>query len=80
MRRVRYSVAMSVDGSIAGQKGECSRRRGSARHTVELGVIPALLGAARKVMAGCENRVELVERPSKPATPGHRLLTFDVVK
>jgi dihydrofolate reductase len=47
---------------------------------VELGVIPVMLGAGRKVMAGCDQRVKLVERPSKLALPGHRLLTYDVVK
>jgi dihydrofolate reductase len=48
--------------------------------TVELGVIPVLLGAGRKVMAGCDKRVKLVERPSKLELPGHRLVTYDVVK
>ena len=44
------------------------------------GRIPVLLGAGRKVMAGCDTRVKLVERPSKLELPGHRLLTYDVVK
>jgi dihydrofolate reductase len=48
--------------------------------TVELGVIPVLLGAGRKVMAACDKRVKLVERPSKLELPGHRLVTYDVVK
>jgi dihydrofolate reductase len=48
--------------------------------TVELGIIPVLLGAGRKVMAGCDRRVKLVERPSKLELPGHRLVTYEVVK
>ena len=48
--------------------------------TVELGIRPVLLGAGRKVMAGCDKRLKLVERPSKLELPGHRLVTYDVVK
>ncbi|HSC13602.1 MAG TPA: dihydrofolate reductase family protein [Gammaproteobacteria bacterium] len=48
--------------------------------TVELAVFPVLLGAGRKVIAGCDTRVKLVERPSKLELPGHRLVTYDVVK
>ena len=48
--------------------------------TVELAVIPVLLGRGLKVMAGCDKRVKLVERPSKLELPGHRLVTYDVVK
>ena len=48
--------------------------------TVEIGLIPVLLGAGRKVMAGCDTRVKLIERPSTLELPGHRLLTYDVVK
>jgi dihydrofolate reductase len=48
--------------------------------TVELGVIPVMLGNGLRVMAGCDKRVKLVERPSKLAPPGHRLVTYDVVK
>ncbi|HEX7237080.1 MAG TPA: dihydrofolate reductase family protein [Gammaproteobacteria bacterium] len=48
--------------------------------TVEVGVIPVLLGGGRKVMAGCNARVKLIERPSKLELQGHRLLTYDVVK
>jgi dihydrofolate reductase len=48
--------------------------------TVEIGVIPVLLGAGRKVMAGCDTRIKLIEQPSKLELPGHRLLTYDVVK
>ena len=48
--------------------------------TVEIGVIPVLLGVGRKVMAGCDKRIKLVERPSKLELPGHRLVTYDVVK
>ena len=48
--------------------------------TVELGVIPVLLGAGRKLMAGCDKRIKLVEQPAKLELPGTRLLTYDVVK
>ncbi|HEY3517991.1 MAG TPA: dihydrofolate reductase, partial [Gammaproteobacteria bacterium] len=48
--------------------------------TVEIGLVPVLLGTGRKVMAGCDARIKLVERPSKLELPGHRLLTYDVVK
>jgi dihydrofolate reductase len=48
--------------------------------TVEVGVIPVLLGAGRKVMAGCERRIKLIPRPSDLELPGHLLLTFDVQK
>ena len=47
--------------------------------TVEIGVMPVLLGAGRKVMAGCNRRIKLVQRPGLEL-PGHVLLTFDVVK
>ena len=48
--------------------------------TVELGIIPVMLGAGLKVMAGCDKRVKLVERPSKLELPGHRLVIYDVVR
>ena len=48
--------------------------------TVEIGIVPVLLGAGRKVMSGCEKRIKLVERPSKLELSGHRLVTYDVVK
>jgi dihydrofolate reductase len=48
--------------------------------TVEVGVVPVLLGAGRKVMAGCGQRVKLVQRPSNLELAGHTLLTYDVVK
>lgn len=48
--------------------------------TVEIGLIPVLLGAGRKVMAGCDQRVKLVPRPSDLELPGHTLLTYDVQK
>jgi dihydrofolate reductase len=48
--------------------------------TVEIGLIPVLLGAGRKVMAGCDRRIKLVARPSDLELPGHTLLTYDVVK
>ena len=33
--------------------------------TVEVGIIPVLLGAGRKVMAGCNERIKLVPRPDR---------------
>jgi dihydrofolate reductase len=48
--------------------------------TVEVGVIPVLLGAGRKVMAGCDRRIKLVPRASELELPGHLLLTYDVQK
>ena len=48
--------------------------------TVEVGVIPVLLGAGRKLMAGCNNRVKLVQQPTTQDLPGHTLLKFDVRK
>jgi dihydrofolate reductase len=48
--------------------------------TVEVGVIPVLLGAGRKVMAGCDRRIKLIPRASDLALPGHTLLTYDVQK
>jgi dihydrofolate reductase len=48
--------------------------------TVEIGVIPVLLGAGRKVMEGCDRRIKLVPRPSDLELPGHTLLIYDVVK
>jgi dihydrofolate reductase len=48
--------------------------------TVELAVIPVLLGGGLKVMAGCDKRIKLVERPSSLELPGHRLVAYDVVK
>jgi dihydrofolate reductase len=48
--------------------------------TVEVGVIPVLLGGGRKIMAGCNTRVKLSERQSTLELPGHVLLTYDVVK
>jgi dihydrofolate reductase len=48
--------------------------------TVEVGVVPVLLGAGRKVMVGCSKRIKLVQRPSPHELPGHTMLSFDVVK
>ncbi len=48
--------------------------------TVEVGIIPVLLGAGIKVMAGCERRIKLVQRPAELELPGHTLLVFDVQK
>src|SRR6185295_17810152 len=41
--------------------------------TVEVGVIPVLLGGGRKVMAGCDKRIQLAERTSTLELPGTRL-------
>ena len=46
--------------------------------TVEIGVVPVLLGAGRKVMAGCDRRVKLVQRVPDLELPGHTLLVYDV--
>ena len=48
--------------------------------TVEIGVVPVLLGAGRKVMAGCGRHVKLVQRPPDLELPGHTLLVYDVEK
>ncbi len=48
--------------------------------TVEVGIIPVLLGAGRKLMAGCDQRIKLAEKPAPLALPGHTLLAFDVRK
>jgi len=48
--------------------------------TVEVGVIPVLLGAGRKVMTGCSRRVKLVQRPTELQLPGHTILVYDVEK
>jgi dihydrofolate reductase len=48
--------------------------------TVEIGVIPVLLGAGRKVMSRCSRRVKLAPRVSQVELPGHMLLTYDVEK
>jgi len=46
--------------------------------TVEIGVVPVLLGAGRKVMADCGRRVKLVQRAPDLELPGHTLLVYDV--
>jgi dihydrofolate reductase len=46
--------------------------------TVEVGIIPVLLGAGRKVMSGCDERIKLVPRPSELELSGHTLLVYDV--
>jgi dihydrofolate reductase len=48
--------------------------------TVEVAVMPVLLGAGRKMMAGCSKRVQLVQRPAAVDLPGHVMLNFDVVR
>jgi dihydrofolate reductase len=48
--------------------------------TVEVGVMPVLLGEGRKVMAGCSTRVKLRPRPAELDIPGHTLLVYDVDK
>jgi hypothetical protein len=67
MRRIRYCVAMSLDGYIAGPNGEYD-------------VMPVLLGTGRKVMAGCSRRIKVVQRPATLELPGHTLLVYDVRK
>ena len=47
--------------------------------TVEVGVVPVLLGAGRKIMANCSRRVKLAQRPASLDLPGYTLLTYDVV-
>lgn len=46
--------------------------------TVEVGVIPVLLGAGRKVMARCNRRIKLVPRAPELELEGHTLLVYDV--
>ena len=46
--------------------------------TVEIGVIPVLLGAGRKVMTGCSKRVKLVQRTPDLEFKGLPLLVYDV--
>jgi dihydrofolate reductase len=48
--------------------------------TVEIGLIPVLLGEGRKVMAGCNQRINLVPRPTDLILMGTTLLVFDVQK
>jgi dihydrofolate reductase len=46
--------------------------------SVEIGLMPVLLGAGRKVMAGCGRRIKLTERAASQTLPGHTLLVYDV--
>lgn len=46
--------------------------------TVEVGVCPVLIGAGRKLMAGCSDYVKLTPRPAPHDLPGHTLLCYDV--
>jgi dihydrofolate reductase len=46
--------------------------------TVEVGLIPVLLGAGRKLMSGCEQRVQLELRERRGDLPGTELLIYDV--
>jgi dihydrofolate reductase len=48
--------------------------------TVEVGVCPVLLGAGRKLMAGCTEYVKLTQRPAELTLPGYALLCYDVRK
>jgi len=48
--------------------------------TVEVAIVPVLLGAGRKVMEGCTGRVKLAPRSTDLALPGHTLLVYDVVR
>jgi len=46
--------------------------------TVEVGLIPVLLGAGRKLMSGCDRRVKLELRERRDDLPGTGLLIYDV--
>jgi hypothetical protein len=46
--------------------------------TVEVGVMPVLLGAGRKLMSGCERYVKLELRERRGDLPGTELLIYDV--
>ena len=46
--------------------------------TVEVGLMPVLLGAGRKVMSGCERHVKLALRERRGDLPGTELLIYDV--
>jgi len=46
--------------------------------TVEVGVMPVLLGAGRKLMAGCARHIKLIQRPVPQNLSGHTLLCYDV--
>jgi dihydrofolate reductase len=46
--------------------------------TVEVGLMPVLLGAGRKLMSGCDRRVKLELRERRGDLPGTELLIYDV--
>jgi dihydrofolate reductase len=46
--------------------------------TVEVGLMPVLLGAGRKLMSGCDRRVRLELRERRGDLPGTELLIYDV--
>ena len=46
--------------------------------TVEVGLMPVLLGEGRKVMSGCERHVKLELRERRGDLPGTELLIYDV--
>ena len=48
--------------------------------TVEVSVVPVLIGAGRKLMAGCDRRVKLKHRETHNDVPGHIGLVYDVVR
>jgi len=48
--------------------------------TVEVALIPVLLGAGRKLMSGCDRRVKLELRERRADLPGTELLIYDVVR
>ena len=74
------TLQVSIDG-IASSFNSSATSIGSAIVAYSLVVAGfIMLGAGRKVMAGCDKRIKLVERPSKLELPGHRLVTYDVVK
>ena len=54
MRRIRYCVAMSLDGYIAGPNGEAG-----LVDTVEVAVIPTVLGGGVPLIAEPAPRVKL---------------------
>jgi dihydrofolate reductase len=48
--------------------------------TVEVAVMPVLLGAGRKIIEGCSKRVQLAARTTDLVFPGQTLLVYDVVR
>ena len=48
--------------------------------TVEVSVVPVLIGTGRKLMAGCDRRVKLRHRETHTELPGYVGLVYDVVR